>query len=282
MAKLSGTRAVNELKKLIDDIDNVRQKPRMSAKFKLWQRDTEDALSSIFGKGSKQLREFDSIRYNLAAFSNQTQESEFEEAFHQGLKNAAITLAAALKELEKNPNPRASKPNSPTPPPATKGNTAVAASPAKSAPAVSQSPAVNIKPSSNKLFLVYAFDNKLQNEVSSFLSKLKLSSVVLLDKPSQQGKLADQLKTYNDVGYALLFLNSSAGGMSPEAIFDLGAIVGRLGKDRVCGIVLNNLSDLPGYSGISYVPYDAAGAWKFMLIKQLKSAGFNVDANLAL
>ena len=284
MAKLSGAKAVNEIKKLIDDIDNVRQKPRMSAKFKLWQRDAQDALSSIFGKGSKQVREFDAIRYNLAAFSNQTEESEFEEAFHQGLKNAAITLAAALKELEKNPNPRASQPKQAVAP--------VAAAPVKPVSAGSHSsqsplktaavPVANINRSSNKLFLLYAFDNKLQTEVSSFLSKLRLTSVVVLDKPTQQGQLAEKLKVYNDVGYALFFINSSSSGMSPEMIFDLGAVVGRLGSDRVCGIVKSNMTDLPGYSGIAYVPYDAAGAWKFVLIKQLKSAGFEVDANLAL
>ena len=281
MSKLSGNKAVEVLKALIDDIDDVRQKPRMSAKFKLWQRDAQDSLSKIFGRSSKQVKEFDAIRYNLAAFSNQTPDSAFDEAFHQGLKNAAITLAAAIKEIGKPPPPKpepakpaapaAREPAQPKPPEAKSESMA---------PPVRQPAAANIN--GKKVFLLYAYDVGLQKEISQYLSKLGLSAVILQDQPSQKGKLPAWLESYSDVGYAIFVLDPGQGGLSAEKIFDLGAVVGRISNQRVCGLVLNNMAELPSFSGISYVPYDASGAWKFMMVKQLKNAGFDVDANLIL
>ena len=36
------------------------------------------------------------------------------------------------------------------------------------------------------------------------------------------------------------------------------------------------------YDGVVYVPLDDHGAWKMSLVKELKAAEFDVDANFAL
>ena len=35
------------------------------------------------------------------------------------------------------------------------------------------------------------------------------------------------------------------------------------------------------YDGVLYISFDDSGGWKMRLIKELKTAGFKVDANLA-
>jgi hypothetical protein len=35
------------------------------------------------------------------------------------------------------------------------------------------------------------------------------------------------------------------------------------------------------YSGVLYIPYDAADGWRLRLVKELKAAGLDVDANAA-
>lgn len=36
------------------------------------------------------------------------------------------------------------------------------------------------------------------------------------------------------------------------------------------------------YDGVVYIPMDDAGAWKMSLVKELRVAGLDVDANLML
>ncbi|WP_455221452.1 TIR domain-containing protein, partial [Kaarinaea lacus] len=219
-------------------------------------------------------------------------ESKFEEAFQQGLMSAAIMLSAAAKELKKGdvgsnsnsenkstveriPTPSTLQPAAPEKP-----------APSAAAPAIAKEPPAIVKramaASGNKIFLVYANDIGMKGDVSIFLSKMGVSTIVLKDSADTGFSLIDELEKHNDVHYAIVMLNPDASGISENIVYELGLIVGRLGKNRVCGLVKEYISILANYSGISYVPVDPAGAWKFLLIKQLKEAGFNIDANLAL
>ena len=35
------------------------------------------------------------------------------------------------------------------------------------------------------------------------------------------------------------------------------------------------------YQGVVYVPLDPAGAWRFLVAKEMKAIGFEIDMNLA-
>ena len=246
------------------------------------------------------MKDFESIRYNLATFSNKTPESKFEEAFQHGLMNAAVMLSSAVKDSqagEQKPEPEAkpSKAKEPEPvldTPVVVPRAADPVTPAvravlnASSPPVAKEPPAIVKramaAAGNKIFLVYANDIGMKEEVSSFLSKVGVSSIVLKEATSSSESMIDELERYDDVPYAIVMLNPDASGISENTVYELGLIVGRLGRNRVCGLVKNQIDILANYSGVSYVPIDPAGAWKFLLLKQLKDAGFDVDANLAL
>lgn len=289
MAKYSDKQAIDELNQQIDEIDKVRKKPRLSAKFKTWKSETGELMERVFGRNAKQVKDFDTIPYTLAAFSNQTPESKFDEAFQQGLQKAAIVLSSAIKDIKK--GARGGKPQSKEPePPAREAPKAVNPAPsiASSPPPapVAASPAMEGRSraplSSSKIFIVYADSSSIKNDLMDFISRIGVTPITIQDRPGQQNLLLGKLQQFHDVGYAVVLLNPAATGISHEVAFELGILVGALGKDRVCGLVKEKLDIMANYSGISYVPHDPAGAWKFMLIKQLKHAGFEVDANLAL
>ena len=156
---------------------------------------------------------------------------------------------------------------------------------ASSSSAVKEPPAIvrrAMEASSNKVFLVYANEIGMKQELTVFLSKVGINSVIMKENTGSNTSIIDELEKYDDVTYAIVMLNPDASGIAENTIYELGLVVGKLGRNRVCGMVKNQIDILANYSGVSYVPIDPAGAWKFLLIKQLKDAGFNVDANLAL
>ncbi|WP_455209493.1 TIR domain-containing protein [Kaarinaea lacus] len=297
MGKGNKDTQLDDLKRLIDEIEKVRIKPRMSPKFKSWHRETLETLERVFGRKSRQVKDFEAIRYNLASFSNKTPESKFEEAFQHGLMNAAVMLSAAAKDLQKGGTKPTSTPEAAPAKELDDITVAPAPSrpepvvPAKTTPVLTAPPIVKEPPSivrralaasSHKIFIVYANDIGMKDEVTSFLSKLGVSNVVLKDSAASNSSLIDELEKHDNVHYAIVMLNPDAAGISENTVYELGLIVGRLGRNRVCGLVKENIGILANYSGISYVPVDPAGAWKFLLIKQLKNAGIDIDANLAL
>jgi hypothetical protein len=300
MGKGKKDNRLDELKRLIDDIEKVRIKPRMSPKFKSWHRETLEMLERLFGRKSRQVKEFEAVRYNLATFSNKTPESKFEEAFQHGLMNAAVMLSSAAKDLQEGEKKQAQPAKSveerqPEPilkPPTTAPRAADPVTPAVRAILDGSSTPVEKKPATivrramaaagNKIFLVYANDIGIKADVSSFLSKVGVSSIVLKESTTSSTSMIDELEKYDDVSYAIVMLNPDAAGISENTVYELGLIVGRLGRNRVCGLVKEQIDILGNYSGLAYVPIDPAGAWKFLLLKQLKDAGFDVDANLAL
>ena len=291
MTKYTDERAISELKRQIDEIDNVRKKPRMSPKFKSWQNTTSDLLSQVFGRKAKQVRDFASIQYTLAAFSNQTPESKFDEVFHQGLKKAAIVLSSLVKDIQDNGVGRDEpvkhqeavvrepviKKEVTTP-------AVVESTPAKVVPAVSE-PAprmLRTAGNSNKIFVVYADQGSIKRDLTDFLARIGIMPVLIEGKPGQLTTLLDQLHEHGDVSYAVVLLDPAQSQITDDVVFELGVLVGCLGPYRICGLLREKLAILANYSGISYVTYDPAGAWKFMMIKHLKTVGYDVDANLAL
>ena len=46
---------------------------------------------------------------------------------------------------------------------------------------------------------------------------------------------------------------------------------------------MGNVGEIPSdYDGVLYIPMDDQGAWQMALVRELKEAGLNVDANRLL
>ncbi len=64
-----------------------------------------------------------------------------------------------------------------------------------------------------------------------------------------------------------------------NVVFEHGFLIGKLGRSHVCALVKEEVEKPNDISGVVYVNYDEAGAWKYELAKELRSAGYDVDMN---
>ncbi|MDE0485502.1 MAG: nucleotide-binding protein, partial [Nitrospira sp.] len=67
-----------------------------------------------------------------------------------------------------------------------------------------------------------------------------------------------------------------------NVIFEFGYFIGKLDRKRVCALIKGDVEKPSDYDGVLCIPWDDPDGWKMRLIKELKSAGFEVDANRAI
>lgn len=92
--------ALERLYRQISQIDEIKTKPRFSAEFKKWHRDTEVIIEKIFGEGTRHLEDFNGIHYSLMVFTDVTPDYEFQTRFVEGLENARSILMSFIQEVE--------------------------------------------------------------------------------------------------------------------------------------------------------------------------------------
>lgn len=93
------TEAIAKLQRQIDQIVPIRSKPRFSAEFKKWHRDTVVAIQNIFGDGTRHLKDFNDISYSLTAFTGSTPDHTFQARFLKGLDDASQIISSMIEEI---------------------------------------------------------------------------------------------------------------------------------------------------------------------------------------
>ncbi len=154
-------------------------------------------------------------------------------------------------------------------------------------------PEVSTAMSTNKrVFLVHGHDGEAREAAARFLMTLGLEPVILHEQPTEGRTIMEKLDTYADVSFAVVLLTPDDVGRAKDSsdlrdrarqnvILELGYFVGRLGRRRVCAIYKG--IELPSdMLGVVYVSYDAGGAWRVQLARELKAAGFGFDAGALL
>lgn len=94
------SQAIEKLKRQATIINDLKRKERYSPEFGKWLRDTEVAIERIFGSGTRHLGDFRDISYSLGVCTDRTPESDFQEAFVEGLDNANMVLQSFIEEIE--------------------------------------------------------------------------------------------------------------------------------------------------------------------------------------
>ena len=152
----------------------------------------------------------------------------------------------------------------------------------------------NDRPSSNKVFVIHGRDEGTRELVARFLEKLELKPVILQEQPSEGRTIIEKFEAHADAQFAVALLTPDDAGslqdgrnnLKPRArqnvIFELGFFIGRLGREGVCALTKGDMEIPSDYAGVVYIPLDDSDGWKMKLIKELQSAGFQVDANRAL
>ena len=164
---------------------------------------------------------------------------------------------------------------------------------AASVPESSSASQENERTNTNEVFVIHGRDEGTRARVARFLEQLNLKPVILDEQSNQGLTIIEKFERHAQVGFAVALLTPDDEGslqgdgsnLNPRArqnvIFELGFFIGKLGREGVCALTKGPVEIPSDYAGVVYIPLDDSEAWKFQLVRELKAAGFEVDANRA-
>ena len=119
--------------------------------------------------------------------------------------------------------------------------------------------------------------------IARFLSRLGLDPIILHEQANQGKTIIEKFEDHSDVGYAIALITPDDTGSSikePEivrqrarqnVIFEFGYFIGKLGRNRVAGLVKGDIEVPSDYSGVSwYTPRDAYWGMAFSSNERIK------------
>lgn len=148
---------------------------------------------------------------------------------------------------------------------------------------------------SNKVFVVHGHDNALKTDVERFLHQIGLEPVVLHRQPDQGQTIIEKFEQHSDVGFAFVLLTCDEYAYTadqrsrsdsdrvveararPNAIFEFGYFVGRLGRRRVCCLYKGDVAIPSDLSGLLHKKIDnSIDSQAYAIMQELKSAGYTL------
>jgi len=141
------------------------------------------------------------------------------------------------------------------------------------------------------VFIVHGSNDAAKETVARFLERLNLDVTILHELPDKGRTVIEKFEANASVGYAVVLLTADDVGatrtsptdLQPRArqnvLLELGYFLGTLGRTHVCALREEGVEIPSDRSGVLYVPFDPAGAWKLRLATEIKAAGIEVDLN---
>lgn len=244
-----------KLSKLIDNIDGLIENrvTSSSPEFRAWKTSVQRVLIQVFGENSFEVEEFRKTSFTLGIYTLGTPESDFANACKRGLDQSRAVLATYLDD-EENEQPNDAQ----------------------------------VMPS-DRVFIVHGHDEGLREAVARLLDKQGIEPIILMEQPNQGRTIIEKFEDNSDVGTAICLFTADdtveddSGAKQVRArqnvVLETGFFIGKLGRERV--IILSS-SDIEMPSDLSGVLYTSNDAWKFEVLKELKSMGYSIDLNKAL
>lgn len=270
MVVLDKARAKNLLQRYLDKIPALRQSSVDSQEFTKWRRDTRVAIENVFGQNSSNAKDFNSINYiPMVVYQIQNdvagRSSLYREAYINGLKKSEAILQSMIGEIEEYwPDDDQAQNPAPTSQFQKQTNT-------------------------SQVFIIHGRDIGTRDTIARFLESLDLEPVILQEQPDRSRTIIEKFEEYAQVNFAIaLFTPDDFGGLKGDdaqsrarqnVVFEFGYFIGKYGRGRVRALVKGNIEIPSDYSGVVNILLDASDGWKMRLVRELKSAGFDVDAN---
>jgi predicted nucleotide-binding protein len=264
------TKAIEKLERQRQALLSLKATGVGDAQFRKWKRDTELAVEYVFGKDTRHLPDFRSVRWTPGAYSMYNPDPAWNTAFIEGRQTADAVLQSMIEEIYEYWKDDAD---------AESENGEWSAT----------------KKATRDLFVVHGRNEACRETVARFLEKLKLHPIILHEQPNKGRTIIEKFVDYSDVSFAVVLLTADdRGGFSdtpfekqkPRArqnvILELGFFLGRLGRDRVCALYEDGIEIPSDYDGVLFIPFDKAGAWRMLLAREIKETGLPIDLNDAI
>ena len=263
-------RAKNLLQRALDSMLGLHELSADSQAFIKWHRDTKVAIENVFGQNSSQAKDFNDIKYiPMVVYQIQNdvagRSSLYREAYINGLKKAEAILQSMIGEIEDywSDDDQAQNP----------------------APV----PQIQKQTNASQVFIIHGRDTGTLALIARFLESLDLRPVILQEQPDRGRTIIEKFEDYAQVDFAIaLFTPDDFGGLKGDdpqsrarqnVVFEFGYFIGKYGRERVRALVKGDLKIPSDYSGVLNIRIDDSDSWKTHLVGELKSAGFDFDAN---
>lgn len=143
------------------------------------------------------------------------------------------------------------------------------------------------------IFIVHGHNSTVQLSVARTIEKLGLTPIILHEQPNAGKTIIEKFEAHSKVGFAIILLTDDDEGKlktdidlksraRQNVVLEIGYFIGKLGRDRVLPLHSEGVELPSDIHGLLYVPIDKADTWKFALVRELKAAGYSVDANSIL
>ena len=231
-------------------------------------RRTEMVIRNVLGDQSQYLRDLDSISFHPSIASPRMPSDAYRGAWEDGKAALQNLLSTILEELVLFPRKRETG----TPDEVSLDMT-----------------------SEDSVFIVHGHDTEMKEAAARTVERLGLKAVVLHEQPNKGRTIIEKLMDYSSVAsFAVVLLSpddlafmrgEEPSTAKPRArqnvILELGFFLGKLGRSRVIAVHREEAGfEMPtDYSGVVFTPFDERGTWKFELARELRAAGYDVDAN---
>ena len=265
MMQVPKATAKERIQRALDEIPSLRSVAYGSQEFRRWQRNTRIAIERTFGDESPNVAEFNDISFFPRMFVSGMSTTP---SYLSGLNTAAAVLESMVAEIEEYwKDDVAESPESPM------GSTA----------------SVTV---TKRVFVVHGRDEGTLNTVVNFLTRLQVETIVLQEQPNEGRTIIEKFEDYSQVGFAVVLctpddigsLVSDRDNLKPRprqnVVLEWGFFIGKLGRNRVCALIKDEVEIPSDNAGIIYIQLDDSRGWQMELFKELKSAGFAIDANL--
>ena len=276
MANLTKTKAIGLLSEAIGEIPELKKLSRDSTEFAGWRRDTEIAITHLFGDEGRHLQEFKNISYTPnyprvmvvgSGVPDRTPKSrDYRKSFEKGLDRAEGMLKSMIREIESTWEDEIEE---------------------QGVPNLS----TNGRNDKTRVFVVHGRDEGTKHTVARFLENKNLKPVILSEQPDEGLTVIEKFEKHaQNVGFAVVLLTPDDVGalqgeendFKPRArqnvILELGYFISCLGRNRVCALLKGDLEKPSDYHGVIYIQMDDHGGWREQLIKNLEAADFDANA----
>lgn len=146
------------------------------------------------------------------------------------------------------------------------------------------------KPNGKDVFIVHGHNEEFKHNVARTLTSLNLNPIILHEQSNEGLTVIEKFEKFSEVEFAIILLTfDDYGNVKNEdsknkrarqnVILELGYFLAKLGRSKVLPLYEDEVELPSDISGVLYTKIDESENWKFRLVKELKSAGFNVDAN---
>lgn len=139
-----------------------------------------------------------------------------------------------------------------------------------------------------KVFIVHGRNNEVKQEVSRFIERQGIETIVLHEQASSGMTIIEKIEHYsNDADFALVLYTACDHGRGAHetkippknrarqnVVFEHGYLMAKLGRENVCALVQGEIETPNDISGVVYVSLDPFGAWKLEVLKELKACGY--------